>query len=157
MIDKKEFGKWFYALQLAKGRETKEDMMVAWYEFLKDLPTDKVELAFKQCVYSTDDFPTVGKLYEMVSKSGAQGILEWCEVLKCATDGREPVGITGEVVKNLGGIDKIGYCENEYQMEQLKRQFLEIYESKCDGLEKLPQLTGKKPKEISASVREKRK
>jgi hypothetical protein len=148
MIDNKEFLKWFYALQLSKGKPVNEDMAVAWYELLKDFSADQIEKAFKQCVYSPDDFPTVGKVIEMVNPIKARALLEWCEVLKCAERGITPTGTKGEIVRLLGGIDRIGYCENEYEMSKLQRNFCEIFETKVDAV-RMKQLEHEKPKELN--------
>jgi hypothetical protein len=128
------------ALMLAKGKAMNLDMCSAWYNLLKDYPADKVEAAIKQAVYSPDDFPTVGKLVSSISQVGAGAIEAWFKVVESASKNKHPEGLAGDVVRIMGGIDKIGYCESEYKMDQLKRNFIEIYKNKSESLEHLPEI-----------------
>lgn len=134
MINDKDFAKWFYAMQMSKGHSVDENMMATWYELLKEMPADRVENAFKKIVYSPDDFPTVGKIIEMIEPVRAQATLAWLDVLQIASTGKEPGGVLGHIVQKMGGIDKIGYCESEFEMSKLQRQFCEIYALEADNI-----------------------
>ena len=149
MIDNEQFVEWFTTLRLSKGRDMDVEMGIIWYDLLKNYPLGKVENAFKQCIMSLDDFPTVGKVIEMISPIKAQATLAWLDVLKTAEAGESPTGISGDIVDKMGGIDKIGYCENEFERGRLQKQFTEIYESRQDDI-RLKQLEHDKPREIES-------
>jgi len=156
MIDNKQFAKWFYALQMAKGRAVDENMMLVWYDFLKNYPANKVERAFMRCAMSVDGFPNVGKIIEAIKgKAEVAAIERWGEVLICATNGRDHVDkLVMKAVQAIGGMEKIGYCENDYQMGSMMRRFIEIYANKFEEARNLPEIESKQNRQINAPVKE---
>lgn len=76
--DKKIFGKWFFLLMRSKGKSVDETMMGAWFELLEPYNIRQVVMAFNRIIKMIDDFPTVGKVMDILGPPGEFKIEKVC-------------------------------------------------------------------------------
>jgi hypothetical protein len=112
-----------------------EDAIKIWYELLKDLPYEQVNIAAQKYMTTSHFPPTPADLRAAVTPPPAEWSDAWEKVIgsvrkygswdvKAAEESFDD--LTAKVVKNLGGFRRI--CELEHdEMDVLRANFRDIY------------------------------
>lgn len=118
----------------AKLKSYSDKTIEVWVRLLigTGLEEGDIRVAITNCIYSPDDFPTIGKLIASIkpdTKLSAEN--EWQKVMEHIRRRGSHVPIEdaslAQAVRAVGGLVALGNCDDE-QIDFKRREFLERYE-----------------------------
>lgn len=134
MLEPIKFRNMLISLFESKLKSWTNTTIDVWYNELKEIPEEKLNIAFKKLIQSEDDFISVGKILAMINADTGKSFLlraekEWQECLASARCGgnKKISARSGKTLDSLGGMMWLRNSDRD-KAEWNRKEFMRIYE-----------------------------
>lgn len=133
MLDRDVLQDCLLVIGVISHTEITEAISEIYYENLKDLPSDRIEIAFKSIVID-GKFPKIGQIRELAT--GIVADADWHTIMAVASgttksatiSGISAIALTTATATNstLAALKKISFCEDPYTLREIRKDWTRL-------------------------------
>lgn len=134
MLEPNKFRSMLISLFESKLKLWTDMTIEVWYNELKEIPEEKLNIAFKKLIRSEDDFISVGKILALIGEdtkniNSIYAEKAWQECLASAKCGGNKIisARAGKALNSFGGMIWLRNS-NLTKIDQVRKQFMKVYE-----------------------------